>query len=207
MKVFVTGATGAIGRPLISALLAAHHDVVGMTRSERGLEGLARNGADGIVANALDPEAVEDAIKKVQPEAVIDELTSLPEHYTADGMRAAADRDQKVRLEDGRNVLNAAMAAGARRDILQATGFFYAPGSGLAEETEPLALNASPAISRSVRTYMQIEERALGAWNLEGIVLRYGFFYGTGTWFRPDGDIARQVTARQYPIAGSGSGT
>jgi 2-alkyl-3-oxoalkanoate reductase len=94
----------------------------------------------------------------------------------------------------------------ARRYIVQSIGFFYAPGPGLAEETEPLALNASPAISASVRTYMQIEERALGARDLEGVALRYGFLYGPGTWFRRDGDLAQQVLAQQYPIARSGSG-
>jgi len=207
MRVLVAGATGAIGRPLISALLAAGHDVVGMTGSEKGLETLEKNGAEGVIANALDPQAVEAAIDKVRPEAVIDELTSLPKRYTPDEMRAAADRDRRVRLEGGRNVMNAARAARARRYIVQSTGFFYAPGPGLAEESESLALNASPAISTSVRTYMQIEERALGAPNeMVGIALRYGFFYGPGTWFRVDGDIAQRVLEQKYPIAGSGSG-
>lgn len=206
MKVLVAGATGAIGRPLISALISAHHDVVGMTSSERGLEIIKDNGADGVVANALDSQAVEAAIKKVRPDAVINELTSLPRQYTPDEMRAAAERDRKVRLEGGQNVLNAARAVGARRYIVQSTGFFYAPGSGLAKETEPLALDASPGIAASVRTYTQLEERTLGAQDIDGIVLRYGFFYGPGTWFHADGDIAQRVREQTYPIAGSGSG-
>ncbi len=206
MKVFVAGATGAIGRPLISALISRGHDVVGMTSSEQGLESIKKNGADGVAANALDPLAVEVVLKKVRPEAVIDELTSLPKRYTAAEMRAAADRDRRVRLEGGRNVLNAARAAGARRYIVQSTGFFYASGPGLAVETEPLALNASPAIAASVRTYMQVEERTLGAQDLEGIALRYGFFYGPGTWYSPGSDVAYQVLEQKYAIAGSGSG-
>ena len=206
MKVFVAGATGAIGRPLISALISRGHDVVGMASSEQGLESIKENGADGVVANALDPQAVEAVLKKVRPEAIIDELTSLPKHYTADEMRSAADRDRRVRLEGGRNVLNAARAAGARRYIVQSTGFFYASGPGLAVETEPLALNASPAIAASVRTYMQLEERALGAQDLEGVALRYGFFYGPGTWYSFGSDVANQVLEQRYPIAGSGSG-
>jgi len=111
-----------------------------------------------------------------------------------------------LRVEGGQNVLNAARAAGARRYIIQSTGFYYAPGPGLAHETDPLALNASPAISANVRTYTQLENRTLGAEGLEGVALRYGFFYGPGTWFRPDGDAAHQVLEQRYPIAGSGSG-
>jgi nucleoside-diphosphate-sugar epimerase len=206
MKVFIAGATGAIGRPLISALVAVGHDVVGMTGSEHGLQTLKKNGADGVIANALDAQAVEAAAKKVQPDAVVEELTSLPKHYTPEDMRAAADRDRTVRLEGGRNVQNAARAAGARRYLVQSTGFFYAPGPGLATEAEPLALDASPAVSANVRTYTQVEERVLGAPDLEGVALRYGFFYGPGTWFTNDGDIANQVRERKYPIIGSGQG-
>jgi nucleoside-diphosphate-sugar epimerase len=184
MKVFIAGATGAIGRPLISALVAVGHDVVGMTSSEHGLQTLKKNGADGVIANALDAQAVEAAAKTVQPDAVVEELTSLPKHYTPKDMRAAADRDRTVRLEGGRNVQNAARATGARRYIVQSTGFFYAPGPGLAAEADPLALDASPAVSANVRTYAQVEGRVLGAPDLQGVALRYGFFYGPGTGSR-----------------------
>ncbi|HTS25603.1 MAG TPA: NAD-dependent epimerase/dehydratase family protein, partial [Bryobacteraceae bacterium] len=93
MKVFVAGATGAIGRPLISALVAARHEVVGMTSSERGLRTIQQNGAEGVVVNALDAEAVNAVLAKVRPRVVIDELTSLPKDYTPEAMRAAAERD------------------------------------------------------------------------------------------------------------------
>lgn len=206
MKVFIAGATGAIGRPLISALIQAGHDVVGMTSSGHGRQTLKENGADVVMANALDASAVKAALDKVRPEVVIDELTSLPKHYTPEEMRVAAERDRTVRLEGGRNVQNAAIAAGARRYIVQSTGFFYAPGPGLATESDPLAVDASPAVSASARTYTQIEDRVLTAAGIQGVALRYGFFYGPGTWFTPDGDIANQVRNRQYPIAGAGQG-
>ncbi|HME06002.1 MAG TPA: NAD(P)-dependent oxidoreductase [Bryobacteraceae bacterium] len=206
MKVLIAGATGAIGRPLISALLAAGHDAIGMTSSGHGLETLKKNGADGVVADALDAQAVHAAVNKVRPGAIIDELTSLPKHYTPDEMRVAADRDRRVRLEGGRNLQNAAIAAGARRYMVQSSGFFYAPGPGLASESEALALNASPGVSGSARTYTEIEDRVLGVKDLEGVCLRYGFFYGPGTWFHADGDIAGQVRERKYPIIGSGQG-
>jgi nucleoside-diphosphate-sugar epimerase len=89
---------------------------------------------------------------------------------------------------------------------VQSTGFLYAPGSGLATETEPLALDASPAVSGSVRTYTQIEQRVLSSSDLEAVALRYGFFYGPGTWFSPAGDVANQVRDRKFTIAGSGQG-
>ena len=104
------------------------------------------------------------------------------------------------------NLYNAARDAGARRYIVQSTGFFYAPGPGLAAEKDPLAANASPAVSASVRTYMQVEERVVEGKDLQGVALRYGFFYGPGTWFTDDGDIAAQVRQQKYPITGSGQG-
>ena len=207
MIVFVAGATGAIGRPLVSALVAARHEVIGMTSSERGLKVLQNYGADGVVANAFDPGAVNAAIGRVRPDAVIEELTSLPRDYTPEAMRAAAPRDRKVRLEGGQNVHQAARAAGVKRYLVQSTGFFYGPGDGLASETDSLAVNASPGVSGSVRTYLQVEERVLGSPDLPGVALRYGFFYGPGTYHDPDtGSVTRQVREQRYPVIGSGAG-
>ncbi|HTP31949.1 MAG TPA: NAD(P)-dependent oxidoreductase [Candidatus Acidoferrales bacterium] len=207
MKVLVAGATGAIGRPLIAALIRGGHRAVGMTTTESGLGRLREAGAEGIVANVLDAEAVKSAVSRIRPDAVIDELTSLPRHYTPEAMRAAAPDDRRVRLEGGGNLHNAARAAGAKRYVVQSTGFFYAPGSGLAAETEPLALDASPAIAASVRTYTQIEGRVLGASDVKGVALRYGFFYGPGTYHDPaSGSISQQVREQKYPVIGAGSG-
>jgi nucleoside-diphosphate-sugar epimerase len=207
MRVFVAGATGAIGRPLISALVASRWEVIGITSTERGVQTLRDKSAEAFLADALDRNAIEAVIRKVRPEAVIDELTSLPKKYTPEEMRAAAERDRKLRLVGGRNVQDAAIAAGARRYIVQSTGFFYAPGTGLATETEPLASEASPGIAGSVRTYTQIEDRVLKAPDLEGIALRYGFFYGPGTYHDPaTGSVSQQVREQQYPVIGSGQG-
>jgi 2-alkyl-3-oxoalkanoate reductase len=207
MKVFVAGATGAIGRPLVAALLAARHEVIGMTSSERGLEVLQKYGADGVIVNAFDSGAVDAAIGRVRPDAVIEELTSLPRDYTPEAMRAAAERDRKVRLEGGQNVHNAARTAGAKRYLVQSTGFFYGVGAGLASETDLLAVNASPGVSASVRTYLQIEKRVLGSPDLAGVALRYGFFYGPGTYHDPDtGSVTEQVREQTYPVIGSGAG-
>jgi len=207
MRVFVAGATGAIGRPLISALAAARHSVVGMTSSARGLSVLRNYGTDGVVADALDVEAVRAALSRVRPDAVIEELTSLPKDYTPEAMRAAAERDRKLRIEGGGNVHKAARAAGAKRYLVQSTGFFYGPGAGLANEADPLAVNAPPAVAGSVRTYMQIEERVVGSPDMAGTALRYGFFYGPGTYQDPDtGSVTQQVRRQEYPVIGSGTG-
>jgi len=206
MKVFVGGATGALGRPLLAALRGAGHTVVGMSRSEEKARELRALGVEAAVVDALDQQSVEAAVKKARPQAVIDELTSLPKRYAPEEMKAAAQRDRTLRLEGGRILQNAAQAAGARRYIVQSTGFFYGPGAGLAVETDALALQASPAVAGSARTYAQIEERVLGATSLEGVALRYGFFYGPGTWFHPEGSMADTVRRRQSPVVGAGQG-
>ena len=98
MRVLVAGATGAIGRPLVSALLAKGHEVIGMSSSENGARSLREKGAEGEVVNALDENAVLALVRRVKPDALIEELTSLPKRYTPEEMRAAADRDRNVRL-------------------------------------------------------------------------------------------------------------
>jgi nucleoside-diphosphate-sugar epimerase len=207
MKVLVAGATGAIGRPLVSALIAARHEVIGMSSTEHGARSLREKGVEGVVANALDENAVLALVRKVRPDSVIEELTSLPKRYTPEEMRAAADRDRTVRLVGGRNVQNAARAAGTKRYVVQSTGFFYGPGPGLATERDALAVNASPAIAASVQTYMKIEGRVVGASDLQGVALRYGFFYGPETYHDPiKGSVSEQVRAQAYPIIGSGRG-
>lgn len=207
MKVLVAGATGAIGRPLISALVAPRREVIGITTTERGAQSLRESGAEAFVVNALDRSVIGALFRKIRPEAVIDELTSLPKNYTPEEMAAAAPGDRELRLAGGRNVQDAALAAGAKRYIVQSTGFFYAPGAGLATESEPLASEASPGIAGSVRTYTQIEDRVLNAPGITGIAMRYGFFYGPGTYQDPaTGSVSQQVRERQYPVIGSGEG-
>src|SRR5262245_17000490 len=172
MKVLVAGATGAIGRPLISALIASRREVIGITTTECGVRTLRDRGAEAFIVDVLDRDAVEAVFRKVKPDTVIDELTSLPKEYTPEEMKAAAVRERELRLVGGRNLQDAAISWAARRYIAQSTGFFYAPGAGLATEGEPLASEASPGIAGSVRTYTQIEERVLSEPDLQGVALR-----------------------------------
>ncbi|MBH8563974.1 NAD(P)-dependent oxidoreductase [Nostoc sp. CENA67] len=206
MRIFVAGATGAIGRPLIAQLLAQGHDVVALTRSLENAQTLTEQGVEPAIADVFDADAVKAAIIGAHPEVVIEQLTALPKTYTAESMSAAAPFNQRIRLEGGANVLAAAQAAGVRRYLRQSIAFWAVPGTGLADEETPLSLDASPAVAADARTVTEIERRLLETPNLEGIVLRYGFFYGPGTWFAADGDVANQVRQQQFPIVGNGEG-
>ncbi|GAX44227.1 NAD-dependent epimerase/dehydratase [Tolypothrix sp. NIES-4075] len=206
MKIFVAGATGVIGRPLIAQLLAKGHDVVALTRSPENAQTLAEQGVEPAIADVFDADAVKAALVRAQPEVVIEQLTALPKTYTGESMSAAAPLNHRIRVEGGANVLAAAQAAGVRRYLRQSIAFWGVPGTGLADEETPLSLDASPAVAADAHTVTEIEHRLLEASNLEGIVLRYGFFYGTGTWFNNDGDVANQVRQQQFPIVGNGEG-
>lgn len=206
MKIFVAGATGTIGRPLIAQLLAKGHDVVALTRSPEKARTLAEQGVEPAIADVFDADAVRSAVIRTQPEVVIEQLTSLPKKYTHESMTAAATLNTRIRLEGGANVLMAAREAGTRRYLRQSIAFWAVPGIGLADEKTTLAFDASPAVAADARTVTEIESRLLGTPNLEGIVLRYGFFYGPGTWYAADGDIAKQVRRQQFPIVGNGEG-
>ncbi|MDZ7954809.1 NAD(P)-dependent oxidoreductase [Nostoc sp. DedQUE09] len=206
MKVFVAGATGAIGRPLLDQLLAKGHNVVALTRSQERAQSLAAQGIEPAIADVFDPDSVKAAIAHAQPEVVIEQLTALPRTYSRESMTAAAPLNTRIRLEGGANVLAAAQAAGVRRYLRQSIAIWGIPGAGLADEETPLVLDASPVVAAESRVMTEIERRLLETSNLEGIALRYGFFYGPGTWFNPDGDVGQQVRQQQFPIVGNGDG-
>jgi nucleoside-diphosphate-sugar epimerase len=204
MRIFVAGASGAIGRPLIAELLRQGHAVTGMTRSEAGARDLANLGVAVAKVSAFDARAVEDALHQSRAEIVIDQLTSLPKDPAE--MAAAAAGDRKLRLEGGGNLLRAARVLGVRRYIQQASAFFLKPGAGLADESEGLATDASPGVAANARTYEELESRVLESGELEGVALRYGFFYGPNTWYCPEGAAADQARRREIAIIGRGEG-
>jgi 2-alkyl-3-oxoalkanoate reductase len=204
MGVFVAGASGAIGQPLITELIRRGHEVTGMTRSESGARNLAALGAAVARVSAFDAAAVEQALRDARAEVVIDELTSLPRDPSL--MAEAEPENHKLRLEGGGNLHRAARACGVRRYIQQTSGFFLEAGDGLADESVGLAIDASPRIAANARTYAELERRVLDAGEMEGVALRYGFFYGPGTWYHPDGACADQVRRQELPIIGDGGG-
>src|SRR5262252_4205869 len=206
MRVLIAGASGAIGRPLVRRLRANRHAVFALTRSPDSAPPLKAIGAEAVIADALDAAAVEAAVGQIRPDAVINELTSLPRRYTPVEMKAAAERDRKIRVEGNINLLAALRDAGVRRYLLQSSGFWYAPGAGLADESVPFISSASPRVEDGARTYMELEARASATSGIEFVALRYGFFYGPRTWYTPEGDMGEQVRQQQVPIIGEGQG-
>ena len=206
MKIFVAGGTGAIGRPLIAQLLGKGHTVAALTRSKEKAQELAGQGVKPAVADVFDADAVKQVIARIQPEVVIEQLTALPRTYTREALAATAPLNNRLRLEGGANVLAAAAAAGVRRYLRQSIAFWAVPGPGFADEETPLAFDASPAVAADARFVTELEHRLLTQPHVEGIAMRYGFFYGPGTWFHPNGDVANQVRQQQFPIIGNGEG-
>ena len=204
MRIFVAGASGAIGLPLIAELVRRGHTVTGMTLSEAGAKKIIEQGAAAELANAFETSSVEKALRRADPEIVIDQLTALPKD-PAD-MHRYLPGDTKLRLEGGGNLHRAALAYGVRRYLQQSSGFFLKPGKGLADESESMAMNASPDVATFARMYAELEARTLSSEQMEGVLLRYGFFYGPNTWYHREGAVAQQVRRQQFPIVAGGQG-
>ena len=207
MRVFLAGATGAIGRPLADRLLAAGHEVVGTTRDEARASVLARRGVEPVVLDAFDAPAVHAAVAAARPEVVIHQLTTLPQDPTPKSMAAATEANARLRRETVPTSVDAARAAGARRVIVQSISFVTRPdGRPVHDEDAPLDLD-TPWQATNVGGVAALEAAVREAsGDLEGVVMRYGFFYGPGTWYAPDGALTTMIRKRRYPIVGSGEG-
>jgi nucleoside-diphosphate-sugar epimerase len=204
MRIYVAGATGAVGLPLVRALCTLGHHVIGMTRAGPGVDRLRELGAKTSNADAFDPKSVRAVIEATAPDVVIDELTWLPAN-PADIIKAMPN-DTRLHREGGGNLLAAAQELGVRRYIVQSRGFYLdAPAGQLAGEAAKLRYDAPGDIGESARTIGAYEDRLLASPSLEGVVLRYGFFYGPATWYRPDGAVADQVRKREAAIIGDGN--
>jgi nucleoside-diphosphate-sugar epimerase len=207
MKVFVAGATGAMGKQLVPRLVAAGHRVVGTTRSESKRAAIWDLGAEPVVVNALDPDQVAEAVAKAQPDVIIHELTSIE----ALDMRHF-DRDfamtNRLRTEGTDHLLSAGRAVAVKRFVAQSyTSWPYArTGGPVKSEDDPL----DPAPAREMRESMaairHVETAVAGAEWTQGIVLRYGGFYGPGTSLSPGGDQFEMVRKRKFPVVGNGAG-
>ncbi len=206
MKVFIAGATGAIGQPLVKKLLTIDHEVFGMTRSEEKATTLINLGAEAVVVNAFDIDAVNSALQSIKPDVVIEQLTSLPKEYSAETMKASDEINNRLRLEGGANVQTAAESVGVKRYIIQSAAFFYAPDNGLADENESFLIDAPEFTSNAAHIFSKTEHRVLTSSDMDGIALRYGFFYGPGTWYDRGESIANMVTQQGMPIIGDGKG-
>lgn len=207
MRVFVAGAGGAIGRPLVAQLLAAGHDVTGTTRSERRAAAIRAEGARAAVCDALDADALRSAVVDAAPEVVVHELTALPPRLDPRDKRVY-EATNRLRRDGTANLIAAARAAGARRLICQSVAFSYAPGRRPQVMTEdaPLFLSAPPPFGDGVRAIAEMERAVLEAKGIDALVLRYGWFYGPGTYFGRDGATAADVRRRRFPVIGRGNG-
>jgi nucleoside-diphosphate-sugar epimerase len=176
-----------------------------MTTSEARAKKLEGQGAEAVIADAFDPAAVLAALQRSKPEAVIDQLTSLPKELS--DMPKYAAGDTKLRLEGGGNLLQAAIESDVRRYLQQSSGFFLKAAQGtMADESSGLDVNASPGVSASAQTYAELEARLFSSKQIEGVALRYGFFYGPNTWYYPGRSAANMVMRQKVPVVGRGEG-
>jgi nucleoside-diphosphate-sugar epimerase len=202
MKVFVAGGTGAIGRPLVRQLVAAGHEVAATTRSEQRAEKLRALGAAPVVCDALDAAAVDAAVAAARPEVVVNELTAIPPAVNPRRMAREFAATNRLRREGTAHLMAAAEEHAVRRLISQSVAFAYAP-SATAPWTEEDPLDDVGEVTASLKA---LERSTLGSERVEGVVLRYGFFYGPGTSYSTTGSVAEQVRARRFPVVGDGAG-
>jgi nucleoside-diphosphate-sugar epimerase len=181
MRVFLAGASGAIGRRLVPLLLRAGHEVTGTTRSAATGRELERAGVTPAVLDVFDLAAVTAAMRAGRPAVVIQQLTDLPREFDEARISASYSRNARIRTEGTRNLIAAAQAASARRFIVQSIAFAYAPGGEPHPEADPLNL-ADPARAVTVKGAADMERQVLDGRGIGGIVLRYGLLYGPGTW-------------------------
>lgn len=215
MKIFVAGATGVLGRALVPRLVAQGHEVAGMTRSTSKQDLVRGLGAWPVVADALDAEAVAQAVASAEPEVIVHQLTALSGNLSARDMRhpersALAAMTNRLRTEATDHLLAAARAVGARRFVAQSFGAFRwaRTGGAVLSEADPVDPNPPGAMRPALVGILHVE-RAVPAveWG-EGLVLRYGGFYGPGTAISraPDAPMAAPIRKRRFPIIGNGGG-
>jgi nucleoside-diphosphate-sugar epimerase len=206
VRVFVAGASGAIGQPLVPKLVAAGHEVTGMTRSESKAEAVRQARARAAVVDVFDADALRAAVEEARAEVIVHELTALPDRLDF-RQKDVYEPTNRLRTEGTRNLLDAARAAGARRFVSQSIAFAYRnEGSRVKDESDPLLDDAPLPFGSGVRALHQMEAMVLAADALDGLVLRYGFFYGPGTHYGKDGAIVADVRRRRLPIVGKGTG-
>jgi nucleoside-diphosphate-sugar epimerase len=209
MKILVAGATGALGKQLVPRLVAGGHDVAGMTRNESKIDAVRSLGATPVVADALEPEEVARAVGEVGPEIIVHQLTALAGSLTdsrhPDRSFAPTNR---LRTEGTDHLLAAGRAVGVRRFVAQSyAGWRFARrGASVMTEEEPLDLSLPHKLRGMLDAIRHLEDAVTGAPWTEGLVLRYGNFYGPGTSMAPGGEHFELIRKRKSPVVGSGAG-
>jgi nucleoside-diphosphate-sugar epimerase len=206
MRILIAGATGVIGRKLVPALVDGGHEVTGTSRSVEGASELVALGATPAVLDALDPVATAATVAWANPDVIVHQLTALPKvpDPRKPDLYEATDR---LRREGTANLVAAGTDAGVKRIVAQSIAFAYEPaGDPVKDENAPLATDAPAPFGPTVQAVSALEEQVTETMGIDGIVLRYGWLYGPGTYFAHDGFIAGEVRERRYPLIGSANG-
>ena len=209
MKVFVAGATGAVGKQLVPLLVAEGHDVVGMTRTAAKRDLLIGLGATPVVADALDADAVGRVVGEAEPDVIVHQLTAIPQKVDMRHFERDFALTNRLRIEGTDNLLSAARAVGVTRVVAQSNASLYArTGGPIKAEDAPLDESPPPELRDGVAALRHLESAVTGAQWTEGVVLRYGWFYGPGTSIALDplGSQVEMVRKRQMPVVGKGTG-
>jgi nucleoside-diphosphate-sugar epimerase len=178
MKVFLAGATGVVGRRLAVLLRRAGHEVAGTTRSEAKAAALQAIGAVPVLVDAYDSDKLKLAVFAVQPDVIMHQLTDLPQVIDPKTLPAALEANARLRITGTRNLVDAALTNGVRRVIAQSIAFAYAPG----REQDNGPLTEDHPIDPAQAGVIALEDKVLRTDGIDGVVLRYGRFYGPGTW-------------------------
>ena len=203
MNIFIAGGTGAIGRVLVPLLVNTGHKVIALTRSADLTSHLEQMGAVPVVGDVYDEMRLARLIAESEAEVVIHQLTAFG---TKDGDPYA--ETIRVRTEGTRNLISASRAARVRRFIAQSISFMCSPfGGGLTDEETPLYLDAPPGVRPLAEAIASLERQSLDANGMSAVVLRYGWFYGRGTSYDPEGSIPSAIRKGTMPIVGTGAGT
>jgi nucleoside-diphosphate-sugar epimerase len=183
MRVFLAGASGVIGQRLAVLLRHTGHEVTGTTRSSAKNGMLRKLGITPVVVDVFEADAVAQAVAAARPEIVIHQLTDLSSGPGTPGYPAAQEANRRLRIEGTANLMRAAKLAGVHRVIAQSIAFIYAPGEGTRTEDDPLDFAAEGVRQLTVQGITALEREVLQAPDIDGVVLRYGFLYGPGTWY------------------------
>jgi len=207
MRVFVAGSTGAIGTQLVPRLVSAGHAVHGMTRSESKRAMLDELGAVPVVADALDPDQVAEVVAQARPEVIVHQLTAIPEALDMRHPDRAFELTNRLRTEGTDHLISAGRAVGVQRFVAQSNIAGYArAGAAVKSEGDPVDDSPNDVMHTNAAAIRHLEEAVLEATWTEGIVLRYGWFYGPGTSMAPGQESYELVRKRKFPLVGDGGG-
>ncbi len=210
MKIFLAGATGALGRQLLPLLVQRGHDVTGMTRTEAKQELVQELGGRPVVADALNPESVTDAVARAEPDVIVHQLTAIPRALDMRHFARDFAQTNQLRTEGTDHLLAAGRAVGVLRFVAQsyAPAVFARVGGPVKAEQDPVDASPPKEVRTTLEAIMHLERAVIGATWTEGVVLRYGGFYGPGTniSFGPEGSMVEAIRKRNLPLVGDAGG-